>query len=655
MGETAYLNKVVEKIEEKIKELEETIDSSEADYKDLKKYTVDYKAELDKYEVYNFQQTMNYIDRRNILESGIVGKLKYQQEVPYFAKVGFRYEDEEEAEPFYIGRYGLADERGEQLIYDWRAPISSLYYDFHLGKAYYESFGRKYPGKLVEKRQFEIQNGQIKLMVDTEDTVNDDFLLQELGKSSASYEMKTIIQTIQKEQNEVIRDNKTKNLIIQGVAGSGKTSVALHRMAYLLYQRRETLTAENILILSPNRLFSSYISTVLPELGEKELQQKDITTIGRSFIEETLAVADRQEELTEILENPQSDKSQRYLYKRSPEFLEKLEIHVEKIRQQLFAEDLNLSHDIMIPKSKLEKHSSNDQLPLFQLVNRMSSELAAELKLPQKKLITEKLKARIGEKDSLAAYLAFLKTLPEIYRGTSRRNFLENSDLFPYLYFKLKIEGIKPNRNIQHLVIDEMQDYSLLDFYILQQLFPSEKTICGDVDQAIIAGQDNFLDQLQKILPKNRLVEFNQSYRSSYEIVEFAKQFSQNQNLTAVERHGEPVTLQPVKNELDQLTQLTKQLEAFQEGPHKTCGIICQSLQEVERLEAELQMPVFIIEKNTEQIQQDIVLTTIQYAKGLEFDTVILPDIATCQLQQKSNRLYTSCTRALHQLILLTK
>nr|WP_242704023.1 UvrD-helicase domain-containing protein [Enterococcus sp. 669A] len=467
--------------------------------------------------------------------------------------------------------------------------------------------------------------------------------------------MKTIIQTIQKEQNEVIRDNKTKNLIIQGVAGSGKTSIALHRMAYQLYQRRESLSAENILIISPNRLFSSYISTVLPELGENELQQRDITTIGRSFIEETLAVADRQEELTEILENPQSDKSQRYLYKRSPEFLKKLETYVEKMRQQLFAEDLNISKKIVLPKAKLAECFSDAQVPLFQLITRMSSELAAELKLPHKKIIADKLKVGIGAKDSLAAYLAFLKTLPEIYRGASQRNFLENSDLFPYVYFKLKIEGIKPNRNIQHLVIDEMQDYSLLHFYILQQLFPSEKTICGDVHQAIIAGQDNFLDQLQRILPKNRLVKFNQSYRSSCEIVEFAKQFSQNQTLTAVKRHGEPVTVHLVKNELDQITQLTKQLEAFQAGPHKTCGIICQNLQEVERLKAALQVPVFIIGKNTEQIQQDIVLTTIQYAKGLEFDTVILPDIASDQLQKKSNRLYTSCTRALHQLILLTK
>ncbi|MGM0215413.1 HelD family protein [Enterococcus sp. AZ109] len=655
MDEIAYLNRVIEKIVGKIDKLEETIDSSEVDYKELKKYTVDYKAELDKYEVYNFQQTMNYIDRRNVLESGIVGKLNYQREVPYFAKVGFCYEGEKEQEPFYIGRYGLADEFGEQLIYDWRAPISSLYYDFHLGKAYYESFGRKYHGELLEKRQFDIEKGQIKLMVDTEDTVNDDFLLQELGKSTSSYEMKTIIQTIQKEQNEVIRDNKTKNLIIQGVAGSGKTSIALHRMAYLLYQRRESLAAENILIISPNHLFSSYIATVLPELGENELQQRDITTVGRSFIEETIAVNDRQDELAELLENPQSTISQRFLYKRSSKFLENLEAYVEKLRQQLFAEDLKISQEIVISKVKLKKHFSNVQLPLFQLITRVSGELAAELKLVHKKTIVEKLKLRVGEKDSFGAYLTFLKILPEIYHGENRRNFLENSDLFPYLYFKLKLEGIKPNRNIQHLVIDEMQDYSLLHFFVLQELFPREKTICGDIQQAIIDNQPDFLEGLQNILPNNRLVEFNQSYRSSYEIVAFAKQFSHNQALTAVKRHGEPVLIQPFKDELDQITQLSKQLENFKEGPYKTCGIICQNRQEVERIKTELQIPVSIIRKDTKIIQNDIVLTTIQYAKGLEFDTVILPDIDANQLQQKSNLLYTCCTRALHQLILLIK
>ena len=199
---------------------------------------MDYKNELDKYEVYNHQQNLSFIDKRNTIETNRIAKLSYLQETPYFSRIDFQFDGEEEAEKFYIGRYGFVDNYGQQLVYDWRAPISSLYYDFPLGSAYYESMGKKFTGSLQLKRQFDIKNGTIRFLVDSNDALNDDFLINELSKHTTK-EMKTIIHTIQKEQNEAIRDSKTRNLLIQGVAGSGKTSIALHRIAYLLYQKEQ--------------------------------------------------------------------------------------------------------------------------------------------------------------------------------------------------------------------------------------------------------------------------------------------------------------------------------------------------------------------------------------------------------------------------------
>ncbi len=217
----------------------------------------------------------------------------------------------------------------------------------------------------------------------------------------------------------------------------------------------------------------------------------------------------------------------------------------------------------------------------------------------------------------------------------------------------MNIKGILPNRQIKHIVIDEMQDYSLLHFYVLDRLFPCQKTICGDVNQDLLTSEMNFLERLQTVVSNNRVVTFNTSYRSSYEIIKFAKQFTANNALTPIERHNKEVELNYIDHQQEKQEKLTKIIERFESSAHKTCGIICQTWDEVAKIEKSLSSyEVTRFGKQSTAMTEGIIVTTPQYAKGLEFDQVILTDIREEQLSSKSNLLYTSCSRALHELTL---
>ena len=654
-NENSYLTDVTKKITAQIQELETTVDTNEQAYKEIKKYTVDYKNELDKYEVYNHQQNLSFIDKRNTFETNRIAKLSYLQETPYFSRIDFQFDGEEEAEKFYIGRYGFVDNYGQQLVYDWRAPISSLYYDFPLGSAYYESMGKKFTGSLQLKRQFDIKNGTIRFLVDSNDALNAEFLINELSKHTTK-EMKTIIHTIQKEQNEAIRDSKTRNLLIQGVAGSGKTSIALHRIAYLLYQKRAELAASEVLILSPNEVFSDYISTVLPELGEDDLFQSDITQLMQPLMGESLVIGDRQEEIAEILSKPQSKKAHSYLHKRSASFFGAMGEYLETIPKKLFREDIVIEPDIRLTKQQIQAAFIN--LPtaaLWQQIKELAQRLSKELPGDQNKSaawIARELKKRTGITQPLREYEKFLATQKEAL--IKEENTLAYSDAFPYLFFKWKIEGLPINHQIKHLVIDEMQDYSLLQFYLLDQLFPCQKTICGDVSQNLLREDPDFLTQIQTIIPDSRVITFNRSYRSSYEIMSYAKRFTTNQDLQPVERHGKAVAEIHLTKEQDKWMELRQQIASFQQSSYRTCGIICQSEAAMTAIKQQLvEVPLTCLTKETKAMAEGVILTTPQFAKGLEFDQVILPDVHAHQLTKKSNLLYTSCSRALHELTLL--
>ena len=305
-NEIAYLENTLSQLTKAFKKLSSNITDQDHNFKSLQKYMVEYKSELDKFEVYDYQQTLSMIDKRGFAQVMEREQVRKLIESPYFGRFDFLYlgDHPSEAETIYIGRFGFADEEGTQLIYDWRAPICNMYYEFEIGEAYYIAMDQRFSGELIKKRQIKIENSKLQYVLDSSLTIQDKVLQQTLTQH-ANDKMKTIVTSIQREQNKIVRNESAYNVIIQGVAGSGKTAVALHRIAYYLYKFRDTLRAERIFILSPNKVFSDYISTVLPELGEEPIRSFTLDELTANLLPAAVTFRSFEEETKEILSNPE--------------------------------------------------------------------------------------------------------------------------------------------------------------------------------------------------------------------------------------------------------------------------------------------------------------------------------------------------------------
>lgn len=287
--------------------------------------------------------------------------LEKLQDTPYFGRIDFQEKGEQDVEKIYLGVGSFYDEEREEfLVYDWRAPISSLYYDYPPGPAEYKTPSGTIEGNLDRKRQFIIKNGKIKSMFDTGVTIGDELLQEILGKQADS-QMKSIVATIQKEQNQIIRNEKNKLIIVQGVAGSGKTSAALQRVAYLLYRYRDFLRADQIVLFSPNHMFNSYISTVLPELGEENMQQ----TTFQEYLEKELGrqfqLENSFDQMEFVLGNPKQTgyqaRREGIRFKSSQFFLEVLQKYVELLKSEgMVFRNIRFRGKTLISKEQISAH-----------------------------------------------------------------------------------------------------------------------------------------------------------------------------------------------------------------------------------------------------------------------------------------------------------
>ena len=268
--ESMYLDTIIEKLNDYLDTLDKKVKLYEDEFKESKKYLYENRGDMDAMEIFSNEKSISQIVSSGEFISKQKTKIESLINTPYFARIDFRYDDEDEIEKIYIGRNAFIDNFGDMLIYDWRAPVSSMYYDFELGNASYDAPLGKVEGDITLKRQFKITKSKMDYVIESALSIGDEVLQRELSNTS-DQRMKNIVATIQKEQNRIIRNEGTNTLIIQGVAGSGKTSIALHRVAYFLYKYREYLSAENVVVISPNKVFADYISNVLPELGEEPI------------------------------------------------------------------------------------------------------------------------------------------------------------------------------------------------------------------------------------------------------------------------------------------------------------------------------------------------------------------------------------------------
>ena len=662
-----FLKEITDCLQQKIKELDEDLSAGQQEIKNMHEYYWENYTEMDEYgyENYDNQQALLHQVHANEEKLSKRKRLTKMLESPFFGRVDFRYDGEEESETFYIGIGNFAPLAGMRpLIYDWRAPVSGLFYDYDRGPAAYDAPGGRMEGEITSKWQYKIKNGHMIYGFESDTKIDDEILKQELG-SGGDVQLKNIVRTIQKEQNAIIRNTKDRILAIQGAAGSGKTSVALHRIAYLLYHDRENLKAANILILSPNNVFSDYISHILPELGEEHIQEMSFDLFAYKELKEVANdCEDRYDYLEKKMKFQDSEWEIRFKEKQSASFIGQMEGFLAMLEEDL----VNIRSITFKGVHKTEEEILHlfyfkfQTVPLLARMDAVMEYLIDEYETLRGKNISEEDMEALRETfqkmyvttDLYEIYGWLLKDCgyPELSNAEYERRKLEYEDVFPMLYLKYRLKGSRKHKNIKHLVIDEMQDYSYLQYSILSMLFHCRMTILGDRAQTM----DSECQDVTKFLPKIfgrkiRKIVMNKSYRNTLEIAEYAERIRGGEGLELFQRHGKEVEEFHGLSMEEMLENIEKQVKSAN-AQYETAAVITMNesdAYDIYRLLKNRQLPVSYMDPDTSVFKKGMTVTTFYLAKGLEFDQVF------AVLGRETNPLYKqakyiSVTRALHEL-----
>lgn len=662
-----FLKEITDCLQQKIKELDEDLSAGQQEIKNMHEYYWENYTEMDEYgyENYDNQQALLHQAHANEEKLSKRKRLTKMLESPFFGRVDFRYDGEEESETFYIGIGNFAPRAGMRpLIYDWRAPVSGLFYDYDRGPAAYDAPGGRMEGEITSKWQYKIKNGYMIYGFESDTKIDDEILKQELG-SGGDVQLKNIVRTIQKEQNSIIRNTEDRILAIQGAAGSGKTSVALHRIAYLLYHDRENLKAANILILSPNNAFSDYISHILPELGEEHIQEMSFDLFAYKELKEVANdCEDRYDYLEKKMKFQDSEWEIRFKEKQSASFIGQMEGFLAMLEEDL----VNIRSFTFKGFHKTEEEIIHlfyykfQTVPLLARMDAVMEYLIDEYETLRGKNISEEDMEALRETfqkmymttDLYEIYGWLLKDCgyPELSNAEYERRKLEYEDVFPMLYLKYRLKGSRKHKNIKHLVIDEMQDYSYLQYSILSMLFHCRMTILGDRAQTM----DSECQDVTKFLPKIfgrkiRKIVMNKSYRNTLEIAEYAERIRGGEGLELFQRHGKEVEEFHGLSMEEMLENIEKQVKSSN-AQYETAAVITMNesdAYDIYRLLKNRQLPVSYMDRDTSVFKKGMTVTTFYIAKGLEFDQVF------AVLGRETNPLYKqakyiSATRALHEL-----
>lgn len=633
-----------------IKKYDEVIDDSNLKLNNLRQlYKYDYDAMLE--EKFKLENEISSLQKAKIN--------------PYFARIDF--ESTNNFDKCYIGKKGVSDYDNNVITVDWRAPISSLYYDSNIGECEYIAPEGIIKGKLLLKRQYAIEDGKLINFNDV-DTVSNDELLKPYLSVSADNRLKNIVSTIQSEQNKIIRESMGKNLVIQGVAGSGKTTVALHRIAYLVYNNRNLFKPSDYMVIGPNKFFVSYISNILPDLDVNGVTQNTLDELFLHYIKEDFKINNS----LDIIK----DKDEVSYYKVSMDMKKDIDEYFKKL-QLLPNGDFTVEGIKVLDKNFIKSTYDEINKKTFKSVkariNRLilllekyingnfsniskkyiKNEISQTTIKNFKNNINNYLKKHfdILNKKSKTIYIEILKELGFDYSDIIK-NKINIEDIPSLIYIKYKLSGSNEFDNYKHIVIDEAQDYGEFTFYVLNKIFKNSSfSIYGDLAQSLYSYRsiDNW-ECLEKTFNNFEILKLNKSYRTTIEIMDEANKINEILNLDKaipVIRHGEEVSYTDKK-----IFNIINELKS----QYKTVAVITKTQNDANSLYEKLkdEIDINLINSNNLNYNNSINILPSYLSKGLEFDSVI---IVGKENFNEDNRLdmkllYVSMTRALHKLII---
>lgn len=705
-AELAYLQETEALLESQLLSAREKLDSAKDQLKDLRRTMLedDPNALMDMDRQAAHSQSLNILRLQETAFAALQHQIiQYQkmQDRPYFGRIDFQEEDQD-AFPVYIGRGTLINAQTQDIqVYDWRAPISGLFYRHGPGPASYDAPDGPIDGTMTLKRQYDIRKGQLHFFFDTEVNILDEALIQALS-SSASPKMRTIVETIQKAQDEIIRDTDSPVLMVQGAAGSGKTAVALHRVAYLMYQAlKNPLSPRQVLFLSPSPLFGHYISQVLPELGEAHIQTPTFDQLLEERLPEGTSLLGRfqySEKLWAASKKEEAALRRLHAFTSSPAMPRILENYVEHLLHQgLDLADFYYHPIYLARKNELKEHLQKQdrriplRIRLQHLQERLYGDLHQEKKkrmehlesfvsqFPQRQLEvfpyarllamkrTQGLRQQIAQLDQLEASPLYEKLWqhPELFSRMAKglvsvealadlqktwQKYWDPQSLHPdqaaaLTYFKGLLEGFGSDPAIHQVLVDEVQDYGPLHLSLLRKWFPQARfTLLGDVNQALDHQKEShFYEDLAQALDlePSRLLTLNQSFRSAYEITRFGQRLLPKVDSTiAFERHGTPPSVH-VQDSLETLDEtLAQAIGSCRKEGLASIAILCKTMDQARGLHTRLKqrLALTLIHPNSQSWATDSLVMPIYLAKGLEFDAVLVYDASEAHYHTEDDR-----------------
>lgn len=657
--EREYLGLVKENLALAIRRVDEMVRQFSRELKEKKEYIHEHQSGMDEADMVAAGQS---IDRMAFTgESAVAKKRKLHKLLtsPYFARIDFA-SGQAEATPLYIGIYSFAGDPNP--IYDWRAPISSMFYDFELGDAEYQTPSGKVRGKLLLKRQYRIRDGKMEFMIENSLNIQDEVLQKELSKSSDD-KMRNIVATIQRDQNAVIRNESAQVMIIQGVAGSGKTSIALHRVAFLLYRFRDTIKSKDVLIISPNKVFADYISNVLPELGEEHIPELAIDELAADLLGSQFPFQTFFQQVNSLLENRDEAFVERIRFKSTVEFLGKLNRYFIHVANHYFdAKEIRVAGIIVPGPFILEKFRSYHRMPLLKrmpevtrdIVNHVRNEANRKLNGHEKARIWEAIPRMFRFNNVFDLYRDFFKWMKaeQMIKYSPGGN-LEYADVFPLIYCKIRLEGMHTYDHVKHLLVDEMQDYTPVQYAVVSRIFHCRKTILGDASQTVNPYSASSAETIEEVFPQGDVVKLFRSYRSTIEITAFAQKIRRNPDLIPMERHGAQPAMVSFVTEAEELAGIVELVHEFRSSGSRSLGVICKTQNQAKHVHHALKtLGAHLLTADSVTFREGIVVTNAHVAKGLEFDEVIVPFVSRSNYHTDIDRsmLYIACTRAMHKL-----